>query len=80
MYVTYANTFAEKMLFFFTFAKATHIFFFSKNICELDFVLTRTVNILTLTSLLSLQCFEQLGPDIMISEIVLDDLLCSSKP
>ena len=41
-------------------AKATHIFF-SKNICELDIVLTRTVNILTTKELLNLICFEQLS-------------------
>ena len=33
-------------------AKATHIFF-SKNTCELDIVLTRTVNILTTNDALS---------------------------
>ena len=34
----------------FAFAKATHMFF-SKNTCELDSVLTRTVNILSTNEL-----------------------------
>ena len=42
-------------------AFAFHSHFFSKNTCELDIALTRIVNILTLMSLLSLQCFEQVG-------------------
>ena len=45
----------------FAFAKATHIFF-SKNTCELDIVLTRTVNNLTTNELVKLRRFEQLGP------------------
>ena len=48
--------------------KCTH--FFSKNTCGLDIVLTRTVNILTTNaSWLSLQCFEQLGPDHFLSAL-----------
>ena len=42
----HANIFADKMCVAFVFAKATNIFF-SKNTCELDIVLTKTVNILT---------------------------------
>ena len=41
------------MLIFFAHAKATNIFF-SKNTCELDIVLTRTVNILTTNELVKL--------------------------
>ena len=37
----------------FTFAKATHIFF-QKNTCELDIVLTRTINITTTNELVKL--------------------------
>ena len=43
----------KKMWVAFAFAKATHIFF-SKNTCELDIVLTRTVNILTTNKLVKL--------------------------
>ena len=39
--------------------------FFSKNTCELNTVLTRTVNILTTNKLVKLTMFEQLGPDDM---------------
>ena len=46
----------------FVFAKVTQICF-SKNTCELDIVLTRTVNILTTNELVSSRRFEQLGPD-----------------
>ena len=42
----------------FAFAKATHIFF-SKNTCELDFVLTWTDNSSASNELI--RCFEQLG-------------------
>ena len=52
-YGIYPNIFAEKMWFAFTFAKATHIFQ-QKNTCELDIVLTRTVNILTTNKLVKL--------------------------
>ena len=37
--------------------------FFSKNACEFDTVLSRTVNILTTNELVKLRCFEQLGPE-----------------
>ena len=43
----------KKMRVAFAFAKATHIFF-GKNTCELDIVLTRTVNILTTNELVKL--------------------------
>ena len=58
----------KKMLVAFANAKATHSkckshsHFFSKNTCELDNVLTRTVNILTTNVLVKLQYFAQLGP------------------
>ena len=39
-----------------------HNFFFSKNTCELDIVLTGTVHIFTTNKLVKLKCFEQLGP------------------
>ena len=37
--------------------------FFRKNTCELDIVLTRTVNTLTNNELVKLRRFEQLGPE-----------------
>ena len=43
----------KKMWEAFAFAKATHIFF-SKSICELDILLTRTINILTTNQLVKL--------------------------
>ena len=43
------------------FAKATHIFF-SKNTCELDIILIRTVNILTSDKLVKLTMFWTIGP------------------
>ena len=49
-YGIYTNIFAEKMWVAFAFAKATHIVS-AKNNCELDIVLTRTVNILTTNEL-----------------------------
>ena len=52
-YGIYADIFAEKMCVVFALAKPTHIFF-SKNTCELDNVLTRTVNILTTNKLIKL--------------------------
>ena len=52
-YGIYANIFAEKMWVAFAFAKATHIFC-NKNACELDIVLTRTLNILTTNKLVKL--------------------------
>ena len=39
--------------------------FFSKNTCELDIVLNRTVNILTTNELVKLRMVEQLGPGLM---------------
>ena len=60
--------FAEKMrvAFAFEFAKATHIFF-SKNTCELDIVLTRTVNILTSDKLVKLTMLRTTGPWLIFS-------------
>ena len=60
-YTLYANIFAEKMRVAFAFAKATHIFF-SKNTCELDIVLTRTVNILNTNELIKLTALWTTGP------------------
>ena len=60
-YGIYANIFAEKNVSSFCF----YWYLFSKNTCELDIVLTRTVNIRPLASSLSLQCFEQLGSGLM---------------
>ena len=57
-----ASIFADKMWEAFANAKATHIFL-SKNTCEFDTVLTRTVYILTTNEFVKLRCFEQLGPD-----------------
>ena len=51
--------FAEKM--WEAFAKATHIFS-AKNMCELDIVLTRTVNILTTDKLFKLMMLWTIGP------------------
>ena len=47
----------------FAFAKATHIFF-SKNNCELDIVLPRTVNILTTNEFVKLTTLEQVDPGV----------------
>ena len=52
-YGIYANIFAEKMWVAFAFKSYPH-FFFSKNTCELDIVLTRAVNILTTNELVKL--------------------------
>ena len=60
-YGIYTDIFAEKMWVAFAFAKATHIFF-SKNICELDIVLTRTFNILTTNKLVKLTMLWTTGP------------------
>ena len=46
----------------FAIAKATHIFFSAKNTCELDIVLTRTVNILTTNKLVKLKMLWTTGP------------------
>ena len=55
--------FAEKMWVVFAFAKATHVFFFfSKNTCELDIVLTRTATILTNNELVKLTMLWTTGP------------------
>ena len=48
-YGIYANTFAEKK------NVKSYSHFFSKNTCELDIVLTRTVNILTTNKLVKLR-------------------------
>ena len=53
-------------------AKATHIFF-SKNICELDIILTRTVNILTTNKLVKLTMLEQPGP-VCLLEFLLNEM------
>ena len=53
----------------FAFAKATHIFF-SKNTCELDIVLTRTVNILTTNDLVKLTMFWTTGPRCVYLEVI----------
>ena len=45
-YGIYANIFAEKNVSSFCISKS-YSHFFSKNTCELDILLTRTVNILT---------------------------------
>ena len=55
------------------FAKATHIFF-SKSTCELDIVLTRTVNILTTNELIKLTILWTIGPWFFsLYEILLKD-------
>ena len=59
-YGIYANIFAEKMWEAFAFAKATHIF--QQKNCELDIVLTRTVNILTTNELVKLTMLWTTGP------------------
>ena len=46
--------FAEKIRVAFAFAKATHIFFVSKNTYDLNIVHTRAVNILTTNELVKL--------------------------
>ena len=51
----------KKMWVAFAFAKATHIFF-SKNTCELDIVLSRTVNILITNELIMLTTLWTTGP------------------
>ena len=60
-YGIYANIFAEKMWAAFAFAKATHISS-AKSICELDIVLSRTVNILTSNVLVKLTMLWTTGP------------------
>ena len=62
----YANIFAEKLWVAFANAKATHIFFFSKNTCESDIVLSRTVNILTTNELVKLTMLWTTGPQAFI--------------
>ena len=59
----------------FCFAKATHIFFI-KNKCELDIVLTRTVNILTTNELIKLTMLLKLGPEFYGR--VIDEELCKT--
>ena len=57
-YGIYATIFAEKM--WVAFAKL--LTFFQKNTCELDIVLTRTVNILTTNELFTLTMLWTTGP------------------
>ena len=59
--MAYANIFAEKNWVAFAYAKATHIFI-SKNTCELDIVLTRTVKILITNELIKLTTLWTTGP------------------
>ena len=54
-YGIYANIFARKMW-------EAFAFFFSKNTCELDIVLTRIVNILTANELVKLTMLWTTGP------------------
>ena len=56
-------------------AKTTHIFF-SKNTCELDIVLTRTVNILTINGLVKLTMLSTPGPRSACSSMLSDQNLC----
>ena len=65
MWVTFAN------------AKATHIFF-SKNTCELDIVLTRTVNILTTNEIVKQTMLWTTGPRWPLIGIQIKSLLLSS--
>ena len=60
-YGMYTNIFAEKMWVAFANAKATHIFF-SNNTCELDIVLTKTLNIFTTNKLSKLTMLSITGP------------------
>ena len=59
--ILYTNIFAEKMYFY------SH--FYSKNTCEFDIVLTRTVNILPTNELIKYT--EQLGPGYNICRYIL---------
>ena len=52
-YSIYANIFAEKNVSSFCICKS-YSHFFSKNTCELDIVLTGTVNILTINELVKI--------------------------
>ena len=69
-YGIYANIFAEKMWVAFAFAKTTHIFF-SKNTCEFDIVLTRTVNTLTTNELGKLTMLWTAGPWLLTKTFLL---------
>ena len=64
-YGIYANIFAEKNVSSFCICES-YSHFFSKNTCEFDIVLTRTVKILTINELIKLTCFEQLGPVVLL--------------
>ena len=64
-YGIYANIFAEQIRVAFAFAKGTRIFF-SKNTCELDVVLSRTVNILTTNELVKLMMLWTTGPRLFL--------------
>ena len=58
----------------FAFAKATHIFF-SKNTCELDMVLTRTVNTLTTNELIKLTMLWTTGPRSLQNYLTIVDVV-----
>ena len=73
-----ANIFAEKMWVAFAFAKATHIFF-SKNSCELNTVLPRTVNILTTNELIKLMMLWTTGPWPATWENILSDMCTQGR-
>ena len=68
-YGIYTNKFAEKMWVAFAF----HIF--SKNNCELDIVLTRTVNILTTNELVKLTMLWTTGPSVIFAAPYLRSVL-----
>ena len=60
-YGIYANIFAEKNVSSCCICKS-YSYFFSKNTCELDIILTRTVNILTTNKLVTLTMLWTTGP------------------
>ena len=62
----YTNIFAEKMWQLLHLICKSYSYFFSKNTCESDIVLTRTVNALTTNELVKLRRFEQLGPEVLL--------------
>ena len=65
-YGIYANIFAEKKNVSSICKSYSH--FFSKNTCELDIVLTRTINILTTNELVKLTTLWTTGPCLIIHE------------
>ena len=72
-YGIYANIFAEKCI------CKSYSHFFNKNICELDIVLTRTVNILTTNELVKLTMLWTTGPwllCLLVCGIVLSVMVC----